>query len=750
MVEKKYTKIYFRLLPTEKMAWNYLKILDDHKTIYIRCLQELNKTKEAVPTFWTFHADQVFFNHTQKEIYDTITPDVLDNLSNGRDAVIMAYGQTGTGKSLTINGLQNPFENRGILPRVISDLFQNLNKEASKNIKMCIQASYVEFSRTNIYDLLQPYPNLLNSLKEITKVKIRSEEEALKIIFRGEGRKVFAESASYPSHSSSSIFTFYINKKNLEMQDNPIRKSKLHIVDLAGADTVGNFSCSFKNPYEIGSANLAKTQLEQFFLVLCSQIPEQIKLRQKINPMIQYLGDSLNNASILRLIGHIRASREDLLVTISMLRFGEIIGGLKSMKCEISVNKEVTQERVESLERELRRLKLENTYNSILMHQDLAKSLNEERFAHIERTVNEFLQNKISHLALLNVCDVNIALEILKMIYKKSEEERGKEQVMIVTKHSGTSSHKAHSKSSRLSHKTSSTETLPKEKTRSGSAVAALKTSSKLGSLRETGSKTKSRTSSSSLVKRPSTNKRKSSSSASLYDKNREKSKSKQSFESVLMPQIPPEYHEAWHAYITDKNDEFTRFQHFYEKNEAAAKNMYKTYLNDLDRLREISSNVEKHKHDLFLARMTREFQRANIDKGETISEFEKCSTNRLQTLQQEQLEVQESVLRSQTELKTYINACKDIKKDVRRHFDLFCKEKYNLEISGLEPCEPTTMDIVATLDKEKEKIVKEVQPEDTHEMNEIKRFERFKNLIEYEKRRKRLYQIKHREWVIY
>ncbi|XP_064211060.1 kinesin-like protein KIF9 isoform X2 [Tribolium castaneum] len=744
MVEKKYTKIYFRLLPSETMAWDYLKILDDHKTIYIRCLQELNKAKESVvPTFWTFHSDQVFFNHTQKEIYDTITPDVLDNLSNGRDAIIMAYGQTGTGKSLTINGLQNPFENRGILPRVITDLFHNLNKEASRNIKMCIQASYVEFSRTNIYDLLQPYPNSLASLKEITKVKIRSEEEALKIIFRGEGRKVFAESASYPSHSSSSIFTFYINKKNLEMQDNAIRKCKLHVVDLAGADTVGNFSCSFKNPYEIGTANLAKTQLEQFFLVLCSQIPEQIKLRQKLNPMIQYLGDSLNNSSILRLIGHIRVSREDLLVTISMLRFGEIIGGLKSMKCEVSINKEVTQERVESLERELARLKLENTYNTILMHQDLAKSLNEERFAHIERTVNEFLQNKISHLTLMNVCDVNIALEILRMIYKKCEEEK---KEVIVTKHSSTiGSHKAHSKSSRLSHKTSSTETLPKEKTRSGSAAAVLKTPK-----HETGSKTKSRTSSSSLLKRASATKRKSSSSASLYDKTREKSKSKQSFETALMPQIPPEYHEAWQAYVTDKNDEFSRFQHFYEKNETVAKNLYRTYLNDLDRLREISSRVEKHKHDLFLARMTREFQRANIDKGETVSEFEKCSTSQLETSQQEQLEVQESVLRCQTELKAYINACKEIKRDVKRHFDLFCKEKYNLEIPGLEPCEPA-MDIVATLAQEEEKMVKEVQAQDdNHEMCEIKRFERFKNLIEYEKRRKRLYQMKHREWVVY
>jgi hypothetical protein len=90
------------------------------------------------------------------------------------------------------------------------------------------------------------------------------------------------------------IFLTFKNKNNFVIY------VQLHVIDLAGADTVGNFSCLFKNHQEIGAANLAKTQLEQFFLVLCSDIPEHIKVKQRINPMIQYLGDSLNKNSILR------------------------------------------------------------------------------------------------------------------------------------------------------------------------------------------------------------------------------------------------------------------------------------------------------------------------------------------------------------------------------------------------------------------------------------------------------------------
>lgn len=79
MAERKYTKIYFRIFPMEKMLWDYLKILDDHRTIYIRCLQQLAKSKEhMMPTFWTFRTDSVFFQNTQKQIYDGVMPEVLD------------------------------------------------------------------------------------------------------------------------------------------------------------------------------------------------------------------------------------------------------------------------------------------------------------------------------------------------------------------------------------------------------------------------------------------------------------------------------------------------------------------------------------------------------------------------------------------------------------------------------------------------------------------------------------------------
>lgn len=75
---------------------------------------------------------------------------------------------------------------------------------------------------------------------------------------------------------------------------------QLHIVDLAGADTYGNVSCLYKDIPEIATGNLAKSQLEQFLLILCENVPQLIHVKQRLNPLILYLSDSLNVHSILR------------------------------------------------------------------------------------------------------------------------------------------------------------------------------------------------------------------------------------------------------------------------------------------------------------------------------------------------------------------------------------------------------------------------------------------------------------------
>jgi hypothetical protein len=92
---------------------------------------------------------------------------------------------------------------------------------------------------------------------------------------------------------------------------------------------------------------------------------------------------------------------------------------------------------------------------------------------------------------------------------------------------------------------------------------------------------------------------------------------------------------------------------------------------------------------------MTREFQQANkySESGEIIlSEFEKCCMKELESSKQEQLEMQELVLKCQAELKAHINICKEVKKELKNSFDEFCKEKYQMPVANLGAEEPIPM----------------------------------------------------------
>lgn len=69
---------------------------------------------------------------------------------------------------------------------------------------------------------------------------------------------------------------------------------------MAGNDTCADITKFYKNPKEIGLANITKSQMEQFILCLKENIPENIRVRQRTNTLLYYLDGDLSHNSILR------------------------------------------------------------------------------------------------------------------------------------------------------------------------------------------------------------------------------------------------------------------------------------------------------------------------------------------------------------------------------------------------------------------------------------------------------------------
>ncbi len=104
----------------------------------------------------TLNFDYVYDeNSTQRVVYETTAKAVVDSSLKGYNATIFAYGQTGTGKTYTMEGF-NSADERGIIPRSIEQIFRHIQTSVSPRMRFLVRASYLQIYNEVISDLLKP------------------------------------------------------------------------------------------------------------------------------------------------------------------------------------------------------------------------------------------------------------------------------------------------------------------------------------------------------------------------------------------------------------------------------------------------------------------------------------------------------------------------------------------------------------------------------------------------------------------
>ena len=113
----------------------------------------IGQAQEAYPKIFTF--DTVYDHVTkQEDIFNESAYPIIDNVFEGYNGTIFAYGQTGTGKSHTMSGLLDDPINWGIIPRSFETIFKTINCDSKK--QFLVRVSYLEIYNEEIYDLLSP------------------------------------------------------------------------------------------------------------------------------------------------------------------------------------------------------------------------------------------------------------------------------------------------------------------------------------------------------------------------------------------------------------------------------------------------------------------------------------------------------------------------------------------------------------------------------------------------------------------
>jgi len=104
-----------------------------------------------------FQFDTAFdMDSTQPEVYEKTAKPAIESILEGYNSTIFAYGQTGTGKTFTMEGYSKNHqdEGRGIIPRSMEEIFNYIEK-INTNTKFMVRASYLQIYNENINDLLK-------------------------------------------------------------------------------------------------------------------------------------------------------------------------------------------------------------------------------------------------------------------------------------------------------------------------------------------------------------------------------------------------------------------------------------------------------------------------------------------------------------------------------------------------------------------------------------------------------------------
>ncbi len=203
-------------------------------------------------TDWSFKVDGILNNVSQDAVYDQVVKEITLKTLEGYNGTVLCYGQTGAGKTFSMTGATENYQQRGLIPRTIQHVFKEIQNRQDRSFT--VRIGYIEIYNEQLFDLLSTIstPNSstdYNSnltifddrgdvfVKGLSYQLANSEEEALNLLFEGEtNRSIGAHSLNKESSRSHCLFTIRVESKSITSSEEKYTLSKLNLVDLAGSE----------------------------------------------------------------------------------------------------------------------------------------------------------------------------------------------------------------------------------------------------------------------------------------------------------------------------------------------------------------------------------------------------------------------------------------------------------------------------------------------------------------------------------
>ncbi|XP_059728586.1 LOW QUALITY PROTEIN: kinesin-like protein KIF1C [Haemorhous mexicanus] len=320
-------------------------------------------------SYWSHTSEEDPNFASQRRVYQDIGEEMLAHAFEGYNVCILAYGQTGAGKSYTMMGRQEPGQ-RGIIPQLCEDLFARIAREGSPELSFSVEVSYLEIYCERVRDLLNPksrgglrvreHPLLGPYVQDLSRLAVASFADIADLMDSGnKARTVAATNMNETSSRSHAVFTIVFSQRRQDpLSDLASEKvSRISLVDLAGSERADASGAKGIRLKEGANINKSLTTLGKVISALAEATskkkkPDFIPYRDSV--LTWLLKENLGGNSRTAMIAALSPADSSYEETLSTLRYAD---RTKQIRCHAVINEDPNARLIRELRQEVTRLR---------------------------------------------------------------------------------------------------------------------------------------------------------------------------------------------------------------------------------------------------------------------------------------------------------------------------------------------------------------------------------------------------------
>ncbi|EIE22665.1 kinesin-domain-containing protein [Coccomyxa subellipsoidea C-169] len=267
---------------------------------------------------------------SQADVFQAAVQPIVADVLNGYNGTIMAYGQTGAGKTYTLSSIAP--DAIGMMPRAASVVFSEIAGDPDNTYTVVM--SYIQIYMELLQDLLQPQNNDLQ-IREgedgvfvagVHEVEVKNMEDCLHLLQIGDRNRVFAFTAlnAHSSRSHAIVMLTIMKRPNAAPQNRAlgqkVKVGKLFLVDLAGSERLKKSRSTGLRASEAVSINLSLTTLGMCINARADPNATHVPFRD--SKLTRLLQESLGGNAKTSLVIAVANALQHVDETLQSLQFG--------------------------------------------------------------------------------------------------------------------------------------------------------------------------------------------------------------------------------------------------------------------------------------------------------------------------------------------------------------------------------------------------------------------------------------------